>query len=156
SRPAFPACPPGRESDSRLELGPAGAGLRLLRPVPPDPRFSGVLRSAPHRLSLPAQQAALAKSRPPDLTGQFFPIRPFPSCGIIAADGGSSRKPRWAADVNRARELEKNKGSLMNKLILSATLIGGGVGSGRLLPSVAAVVGLVGVVVGGLALARSR
>jgi hypothetical protein len=47
----------------------------------------------------------------------------------------------------------------MNKLIPSAMLIATGdigIGSGRLLPTVAAVVGLIGVVIGGLALARSR
>ncbi len=33
---------------------------------------------------------------------------------------------------------------------------GTGIGSGRLVPTVAAVVGLIGVVLGGLALARSR
>ena len=33
---------------------------------------------------------------------------------------------------------------------------GTGIGSGRLVPTVAAVVGLIGVVVGGLAVARSR
>jgi hypothetical protein len=46
----------------------------------------------------------------------------------------------------------------MNEFILSAMLIadGIGVGSGRLLPTVAAVVGLIGVVIGGSALARSR
>src|SRR5262249_36981378 len=53
----------------------------------------------------------------------------------------------------------KKKGSLMNKFIPSTMLIaqgGIGIGSGRLLPTVAAVVGLIGVVIGGLALARSR
>jgi hypothetical protein len=47
----------------------------------------------------------------------------------------------------------------MNKLVPSAMLIaqdGIGIGSGRLLPTVAAVIGLIGVIVGGLALARSR
>jgi hypothetical protein len=47
----------------------------------------------------------------------------------------------------------------MNKFIPSAMLIangGIGIGSGRLLPTAAAVVGLLGVVIGGLALARSR
>jgi hypothetical protein len=45
----------------------------------------------------------------------------------------------------------------MNTFILSATLIAAdGIGSGRLVPTVAAVVGLIGVVLGGLALARSR
>ena len=59
--------------------------------------------------------------------------------------------------MNRARELEKKKGSVMQNFIPSAILIAaGGIGSGRLLPSVAAVGGLIGVVVGGLALARAR
>lgn len=47
----------------------------------------------------------------------------------------------------------------MNKFIPSAMLIAQvdiGIGSGRLLPTVAAVVGLIGVVIGGLALARAR
>jgi hypothetical protein len=47
----------------------------------------------------------------------------------------------------------------MNKLISSAMLIaagGTGIGSGRLVPTVAVVVGLIGVVLGGPALARSR
>jgi hypothetical protein len=47
----------------------------------------------------------------------------------------------------------------MNKFIPSAILIAAGdvgLGSGRLLPSVAAVAGLISVVIGGLALARSR
>jgi Family of unknown function (DUF6223) len=47
----------------------------------------------------------------------------------------------------------------MNNFIPSAMLIAAGeigIGSGRLLPSVAAVVGLIGVVIGGLALVRSR
>lgn len=47
----------------------------------------------------------------------------------------------------------------MNQFIPSAILFaqgGIGIGSGRLLPTVAAVVGLIGVVIGGLALARSR
>jgi hypothetical protein len=45
----------------------------------------------------------------------------------------------------------------MNKLILSTILLAAdGIGSGRLVPTVAAVVGLIGVVLGGLALARSR
>jgi hypothetical protein len=47
----------------------------------------------------------------------------------------------------------------MNRFIPSAMLIaagGTGIGSGRLLPTVAALVGLIGVVLGGLALARSR
>ena len=45
----------------------------------------------------------------------------------------------------------------MTKLVPFATLIAaGGIGSGRLLPSIAAVVGLIGVVIGSLALARSR
>jgi hypothetical protein len=58
--------------------------------------------------------------------------------------------------LNRARELEKKKDSLMNKFISSAMLIAAeGIGSGRLVPTVAAVVGLIGVVLGGLALARS-
>jgi hypothetical protein len=46
----------------------------------------------------------------------------------------------------------------MNKFIPSALLIAAGdtgIGSGRLVPTVAAVVGLIGVVLGGLALARS-
>jgi hypothetical protein len=46
----------------------------------------------------------------------------------------------------------------MNKFISSAMLIAAGgtsIGSGRLVPTVAAVVGLVGAVIGGLALARS-
>lgn len=44
----------------------------------------------------------------------------------------------------------------MNNLILSAFLIAaGGLGSGRLVPTVAALVGLIGVVLGGMALARS-
>ena len=47
----------------------------------------------------------------------------------------------------------------MNMFIPSAMLIaagGSGIGSGRLLPTVAAVAGLIGAVIGGLALARSR
>ena len=47
----------------------------------------------------------------------------------------------------------------MSRFIPSAMLIAAGstgIGSGRLLPSVAAVVGLIGVVLGGLALTRSR
>jgi hypothetical protein len=47
----------------------------------------------------------------------------------------------------------------MNQFIPSAMLLaqgGIGIGSGRLLPTVAAVVGLIGVVLGGLALARHR
>jgi hypothetical protein len=45
----------------------------------------------------------------------------------------------------------------MNNFIPSAMLIAaGGIGSGRLLPTVAAVVGLIGVVLGGRALALSR
>lgn len=63
SRPAFPACPGGRCSSLDAELGPAGAILRLLRPVPPDPRFSGVLRSKTHGLSLPRHQQAIPKCR---------------------------------------------------------------------------------------------
>jgi hypothetical protein len=44
----------------------------------------------------------------------------------------------------------------MNTLILSATLIAtGGIGSGRLVPTVAAVLGLIGVVIGGLHSANS-
>jgi hypothetical protein len=45
----------------------------------------------------------------------------------------------------------------MNRFISSAMLIaaGTGLGSGRLVPTVAAVVGLIGVVLGGLALARN-
>ena len=44
----------------------------------------------------------------------------------------------------------------MDKFISSAMLItASGIGSGRLVPTVAAVVGLIGTVVGGLALARS-
>ena len=46
----------------------------------------------------------------------------------------------------------------MNRFIPSAMLIAAGstgIGSGRLVPTVAAVVGLIGVVLGGLALARS-
>src|SRR5258705_13050461 len=60
--------------------------------------------------------------------------------------------------LNRARELAKKKGSLMNKFIPSAMLIaagGIGTGPGRLGATVAAVVGLISVVIGGLALARS-
>jgi hypothetical protein len=53
--------------------------------------------------------------------------------------------------------LEKKKGRLMSKFISSAMLIAaGGIGSGRLLPSVAAVAALVGVVIGARTLARSR
>ena len=45
----------------------------------------------------------------------------------------------------------------MNTLVIFATLIAaGGIGSGRLLPSIAAVLGLIGVVIGSLALAPSR
>jgi len=47
----------------------------------------------------------------------------------------------------------------MNNVIPAAVLIaadGTGIGSGRLVPTVAAVAGLIGVVLGGLALARSR
>jgi hypothetical protein len=45
----------------------------------------------------------------------------------------------------------------MNKFILSAMLIAAsGIGSGRLLPTLAAVAGLIGVVIGGVALARVR
>jgi hypothetical protein len=58
----------------------------------------------------------------------------------------------------RASELKKKKGSLMNKFIPSAMLIAAGdtgIGSGRLVPTVAAVVGLIGVALGGLALVRS-
>ncbi|MGD9723607.1 MAG: DUF6223 family protein [Pirellulales bacterium] len=44
----------------------------------------------------------------------------------------------------------------MNEYISSAMLIAaGGIGSGRLLPTVAAVAGLIGVVAGGLTLARA-
>jgi hypothetical protein len=46
----------------------------------------------------------------------------------------------------------------MDKFIPSALLIadgGGGIGSGRLVPTVAALVGLIGVVLGGVALTRS-
>ena len=39
---------------------------------------------------------------------------------------------------------------------MSELLSGIGIGSGRILPTVAAVVGLIGLVIGGLALARSR
>src|SRR5262249_14246795 len=49
--------------------------------------------------------------------------------------------------------------SLMNNFIPPATLIAQGdfaIGSGRLIPTVAAAVGLIGVLVGGIALARSR
>ncbi len=63
---------------------------------------------------------------------------------------------RMVLTLNRARELKK--GSLMNKFISSAMLIAAGssgIGSGRLVPTVAAVVGLIGVIFGGLALARS-
>jgi hypothetical protein len=45
----------------------------------------------------------------------------------------------------------------MNKFIpaaISVATSGGGIGSGRLVPTVAAVVGLIGVVLGGLTLAR--
>ena len=65
-------------------------------------------------------------------------------------------------DTAHARDSKarpKKKGSLMSKFIPSAMLIAQvdiAIGSGRLLPTVAAVVGLIGVVVGGLALARSR
>jgi hypothetical protein len=55
-------------------------------------------------------------------------------------------------------ELEKKKGGLMDKFVPSAMFIVAGVigiGSGRLLPTLAAVVGLVGVILGGLALAQS-
>lgn len=45
----------------------------------------------------------------------------------------------------------------MNTLVIFATLIAaGGIGSGRLLPSIAAVLGLIGVLIGSLALARFR
>ena len=60
--------------------------------------------------------------------------------------------------LNRVRALEKKQGSFMNQFIPSLMLIGAGgisLGFGRLLPTVAAVVGLIGVVLGGLALARS-
>jgi hypothetical protein len=61
-----------------------------------------------------------------------------------------------ALTFNWARALESKKGRFMNKLLPSAMLIAaGGIGSGRLVPTVAAVVGLIGVVVGGVALARS-
>jgi hypothetical protein len=65
---------------------------------------------------------------------------------------------RGVLALNRAREIAQKKGSVMNKVIPSAMLIAAGdigIGSGRLLPSVAAVVGLIGVVIGGLALARA-
>jgi hypothetical protein len=55
--------------------------------------------------------------------------------------------------------LERKKVRFMNELIPSAMLIAAsstGIGSGRLVPTVAAVAGLIGVVVGGLALARFR
>jgi hypothetical protein len=52
--------------------------------------------------------------------------------------------------------VEKKKGRLMNIFIPWAMLIAAtGIGSGRLLPTIAAVAGLIGVVLGGLALARS-
>lgn len=45
----------------------------------------------------------------------------------------------------------------MHAFVAFATLIAaGGIGTGRLLPGLAAVAGLIGVVVGGLALTRSR
>src|SRR5688572_23138595 len=53
-------------------------------------------------------------------------------------------KAEWGLTLSRARELDKKKGSLMNKFILSAMLIaasGTGIGSGRLVPTVAAAVG---------------
>lgn len=61
-----------------------------------------------------------------------------------------------ALTLNRARALDKKQGSLMDKFISSAMLIAAsGIGSGRLVPTVAAAVGLIGVVLGGLALAHS-
>lgn len=53
--------------------------------------------------------------------------------------------------LNRARAWGRKKGSIMNMPVLSAMLIG----AGRLVPTVAAMVGLIGVVLGGLALSRS-
>jgi hypothetical protein len=45
----------------------------------------------------------------------------------------------------------------MHEIVPSAILIAAsGIGSGRLLPGIAAVAGLIGVAIGGLALARSR
>lgn len=85
---------------------------------------------------------------------------PMVTVGSRRESKRKARAPgRMVLTLNRAPALEKKKGSLMNRFIPSAMLIaasGIGFGSGRLLPTVAAVVGLIGVVIGGLALARSR
>jgi hypothetical protein len=70
-------------------------------------------------------------------------------------DHGQNRREGSTQD---GRIRIRKKGNLMNSLIPSVMLIsdgGTGIGSGRLVPTVAAVVGLIGVALGGLALARS-
>jgi hypothetical protein len=59
--------------------------------------------------------------------------------------------------IVRARTLESKKGRFMNEPIWAILIAVSetGIGSGRLVPTVAAVVGLVGVVVGGVTAARS-
>jgi hypothetical protein len=74
-----------------------------------------------------------------------------------ALDRGENRRPgqvRSCSEIGPA--VEKMKGRLMNTFIPSAMLVAvSGIGSGRLVPTVAALVGLIGVVLSGLALARS-
>src|SRR5262245_35059690 len=84
----------------RTGLGGGRRGLRVFRPVAPDPRLRGVLRSEPRGLPEPEEQTRPSQPRTVGRVGQFYPIPTPPPPAEWAASGGTTVVRRLPVELS--------------------------------------------------------
>src|SRR5262249_20230587 len=146
-------------------LGGGCRGLRVFRPVAPDPRLRGVLRSQPRGLPEAREQTRPAQPHAVGRVGQFYPIRSSSAVGQWATVKTRPMKGTRPMKRTFALVLAALAGAALFGGLVHAVLVAAHVSE----PAAPAVCGLppgrlgaprvvvrarVGAVMGGLALAR--
>jgi len=129
-----------------------GGGVRLLRPVAPYSRLPKFLRSQSHRIP-PSTQRACFDEPSYRRVGQFFPIRK------LQADRQSAANENYEIRLCSYCIWTRNKPcrtGVAHASAQPAAATAYTMTPGRIAASTAAAVGLISLVIGGLALARSR
>src|SRR5262245_7095056 len=136
-------------------LGGCCSGVRILRPVAPHSRLSNILRSQSHRIPPPKQPTPFDQPSYRRI-GQFFPIRNSTAVGYWA----KSMKRTFALILATLAAVTLFAGLVHAVLVAAhvsepaATTVYG-LTPRRLWATAVALLALVGVVIGGLALRRS-